>query len=153
SGIGDRDFLEAVWYRRRVTVPADWDGLRPILHFGAVDHDATVWADGIEAARHRGGFTPFRADLAAAGVGAGDEVELAARAGGAPDAAQARGKQPAWVRPPHAVCPRATGIWQTVWPEGGPTDALRSLRILPALASRSFGIDVPLSRSTPGTRL
>ena len=42
SGIGDRDFLEAVWYRRTVTIPADWDGLRPILRFEAVDQDATV---------------------------------------------------------------------------------------------------------------
>ena len=153
SGIGERDFLEAVWYRRRVTVPADWDGLRPILHFGAVDHDATVWADGIEVARHRGGFTPFRADLADAGVGAGDEVEIVVRARDPKDAAQARGKQSTWFRPTHAVYPRTTGIWQTVWLEGVPTDEIRSLRILPALASRSFGIDVPLSRSTPGTRL
>ncbi|MCP6675164.1 beta-glucuronidase, partial [Klebsiella pneumoniae] len=63
SGIGNRDFLNAVWYRRTVTIPADWDGLRPILRFEAVDHDATVWANGTEVARHRGGFTPFSADL------------------------------------------------------------------------------------------
>ena len=31
SGIGNRDFLNAVWYRRRVTVPAQWEGLRPLL--------------------------------------------------------------------------------------------------------------------------
>ena len=34
-----------------------------LLHFGAVDHDATVWVDGTEVVRHRGGFTPFVADL------------------------------------------------------------------------------------------
>src|SRR5699024_9856471 len=118
-----------------------------------VDHDATVWADGIEVARHRGGFTPFRADLADAGVAAGDEVEIVVRARDPKDAAQARGKQSTWFRPTHAVYPRTTGIWQTVWLEGVPTDEIRSLRILPALASRSLGIDVPLSRSTPGTRL
>ena len=153
SGIGDRDFLEAVWYRRRVTVPAAWEGLRPILHFGAVDHDATVWANGVEVARHRGGFTPFSADLADAGVGAGDEVEIVVRARDPKDAAQARGKQSTWFRSTHAVYPRTTGIWQTVWLEGVPTDEIRSLRVIPSLASRSFAIDVPLSRSRPGTRL
>src|SRR5690242_1575318 len=58
SGIGETDFLEAVWYRRTVTVPAAWAKSRVLLHFGAVDHDTTVWADGVEVARHRGGFTP-----------------------------------------------------------------------------------------------
>lgn len=65
SGIGYTDFMAAVWYRRTVTVPAEWSGQRVLLHFGAVDHDATVWVDGLEVVRHRGGFTPFSADLVA----------------------------------------------------------------------------------------
>ncbi|HJC68847.1 MAG TPA: beta-galactosidase [Candidatus Brachybacterium intestinipullorum] len=154
SGIGDRDFLEAVWYRRTVTIPADWDGLRPILRFEAVDQDATVWANGVEVARHRGGFTPFSADLSQVpGVGAGSEVAVVVRARDPHDQPQARGKQSTWFRPTHANYHRTTGIWQTVWLEGVPADEIRSLRILPSLASTSFSIDVPLSRSTPGTSL
>ena len=154
SGIGDRDFLEAVWYRRTVTIPADWDGLRPILRFEAVDQDATVWANGVEVARHRGGFTPFSADLSQVpGVGAGSEVAVVVRARDPRDQPQARGKQSTWFRPTHANYHRTTGIWQTVWLEGVPADEIRSLRILPSLASTSFSIDVPLSRSTPGTSL
>ena len=154
SGIGDRDFLEAVWYRRTVTIPADWDGLRPILRFEAVDQDATVWANGVEVARHRGGFTPFSADLSQVpGVGAGSEVAVVVRARDPHDQPQARGKQSTWFRPTHANYHRTTGIWQTVWLEGVPADEIRSLRILPSLASASFSIDVPLSRSTPGTSL
>ena len=154
SGIGDRDFLEAVWYRRTVTIPAGWDGLRPILRFEAVDQDATVWANGVEVARHRGGFTPFSADLSQVpGVGAGSEVAVVVRARDPHDQPQARGKQSTWFRPTHANYHRTTGIWQTVWLEGVPADEIRSLRILPSLASTSFSIDVPLSRSTPGTSL
>ncbi|MGY5764088.1 glycoside hydrolase family 2 protein [Brachybacterium sp. DNPG3] len=154
SGIGERDYLEAVWYRRTITVPADWEGLRPILHLGAVDHDATVWANGVEVARHRGGFTPFRADLSqVAGVGAGSEVEIVVRARDPKDGPQARGKQSLWYRATHATYHRTTGIWQTVWLEGVPADEIRSLRIIPSLAAGSFAIDVPLARSTPGTRL
>ena len=154
SGIGDRDFLEAVWYRRSLTIPADWEGLRPILRFEAVDQDATVWANGVEVARHRGGFTPFAADLSQVpDLGAGDEVSIVVRARDPHDAPQARGKQSTWFRPTHANYHRTTGIWQTVWLEGVPADEIRSLRILPSLASTSFSIDVPLSRSTPGTSL
>ncbi|MEE1619463.1 glycoside hydrolase family 2 protein [Brachybacterium sp. J153] len=154
SGIGDRDFLEAVWYRRTVAIPADWDGLRPILRFEAVDQDATVWANGVEVARHRGGFTPFAADLSQVpGVGASSEVTVVVRARDPHDQPQARGKQSTWFRPTHANYHRTTGIWQSVWLEGVPVDEIRSLRILPSLAAASFAIDVPLSRSTPGTTL
>ncbi|MGP5918813.1 glycoside hydrolase family 2 protein [Brachybacterium alimentarium] len=154
SGIGNRDYLEAVWYRRTVTVPADWEGLRPILHFEAVDHDATVWADGVEVARHRGGFTPFSADLSVVdGVGPGAEVEITVRARDPHGVPQARGKQSHDFTPTAANYHRTTGIWQSVWLEGVPADEIRSLRILPSLAGRSFALDVPLARTTAGTRL
>src|SRR4051812_24743159 len=58
SGIGDTDYLQAVWYRRTVVVPGGWDG-RVLLHFGAVDYDTTVWVDGVETGRHPGGFNPL----------------------------------------------------------------------------------------------
>ncbi|MDN5686721.1 MAG: beta-galactosidase [Brachybacterium sp.] len=154
SGIGDRDFHEAVWYRRTVTVPTAWEHLRPILRFEAVDHDATVWANGVEVARHRGGFTPFAADLATVpGVGPGADVEIVVRARDPHDVPQARGKQSSRFRPTHANYHRTTGIWQSVWLEGVPLDEIRSLRVLPSLAGRSFAIDVPLSRTTAGTRI
>ncbi|MGP9538677.1 glycoside hydrolase family 2 protein [Brachybacterium sp. AOP43-C2-M15] len=154
SGVGNRDFLQAVWYRRTVTVPADWAGLRPILRFEAVDQDATVWANGVEVARHRGGFTPFAADLSTVpGVAAGAEVEIVVRARDPHDVPQARGKQSTWFRPTHASYHRTTGIWQSVWLEGVPVDEIRDLRIVPSLAGRSFSVTVPLDRSTRGTRL
>src|SRR5699024_9647523 len=104
SGVGNRDFLHAVWYRRTITVPSDWEGLRPILRFEAVDHDTTVWADGVEVARHRGGFTPVAADLSdVSGVGAGSEVEIVVRARDPHDVPQARGKQSTWYHATHAT--------------------------------------------------
>src|SRR5262245_21917887 len=39
SGIEDVDFMEAVWYRTTVTIPADWSGKDAVLHFQAVAHD------------------------------------------------------------------------------------------------------------------
>ena len=66
SGIGETDFLHAVWYRRTVVVPGEWEGSDLLLHFGAVDHDATVWVNGEEVARHRGGFSSFTANISRA---------------------------------------------------------------------------------------
>src|SRR4028119_2397227 len=42
SGIGNTDFLNAVWYKREVQIPIEWAGQEVLLHFGSVDYDATV---------------------------------------------------------------------------------------------------------------
>lgn len=79
SGIGDVDYLGAVWYRRTVVVPPEWGDASVLLHLGAVDHDATVWVDGTEVVRHLGGFTPITADLAGL-ARAGQEMTVVVRA-------------------------------------------------------------------------
>ena len=63
SGIGDTGLYRACWYRRRVEVPELGSEQRLILHFGAVDHDATVWIDNVLVGRHEGGYTPFSFDV------------------------------------------------------------------------------------------
>ena len=152
SGIADTDFLDAVWYRRTVSIPADWTGLRPVLHFGAVDYDATVWANGTEVARHRGGFTPFDADLSGV-AGPGDDVEITVRARDLHHEVQARGKQATWYANTHCQYTRTTGIWQTVWLEGVPVTAVTRIQVTPNLASRSFSITAPLTGNLPGGTL
>ncbi|MFJ8821138.1 glycoside hydrolase family 2 protein [Streptomyces sp. NPDC102467] len=153
SGVGETDFLEAVWYRRTVTVPAEWTDARVLLHFGAVDHDTTVWADGVEVARHRGGFTPFTADLGEVAV-PGRELTLVVRARDSRHGPQARGKQATWYANTHCHYTRTTGIWQTVWLEPVPrTVALKRPRITPDLASGSFFLELPLTGNAPGHRV
>ncbi|MFD8572605.1 glycoside hydrolase family 2 protein [Streptomyces sp. NPDC059639] len=153
SGIEETDFLEAVWYRRTVTVPADWTDTRVLLHFGAVDHDATVWANGTEVARHRGGFTPFTADLGDMAA-PGEELTLVVRARDTRHGPQARGKQATWYANSHCHYTRTTGIWQTVWLEPVPrTVALRRPRITPDLASGTFYLELPLTGNAPGHRV
>ena len=79
SGVGNTDFMRAVWYRRSVTIPMEWTGYNVLLHFQAVDYDATVWANGVQIGRHRGGFTPFTCNLR--GVAApGQTVTIVVRA-------------------------------------------------------------------------
>ncbi|MGW8887213.1 glycoside hydrolase family 2 protein [Streptomyces sp. NPDC055749] len=149
SGIGETDFLEAVWYRRVVRIPAAWAGRHVLLHFGAVDHDATVWVNGIEVVRHRGGFTPFTADLSGI-ASAGDDAVVVIRARDTRHAVQARGKQATWYDNTACNYTRTTGIWQTVWLEPVPEVHLRRPRVTPDLAGSSFHLELPLSANRPG---
>ena len=91
SGVENHDYYNAVWYRRQITIPVDWAGKRVLLHFQAVDYDSTVWVNGHEVGRHRGGFSPFFCDLDGV-VSAGDEVTIVVRARDYGKTSQPRGK-------------------------------------------------------------
>lgn len=150
SGVAHLDFLNAVWYRRTVEVPAAWEGKHVLLHFGACDYDTTVWADGVEVARHRGGFTPFSANL---GPCAGKTVTLVVRARDKHGIPQARGKQSNRFASHGCHYTRTTGIWQTVWLEPVATIAMKRPRITPDLASSRFELVVPLTAHGPGPNI
>ncbi|MFJ4285483.1 glycoside hydrolase family 2 protein [Paenarthrobacter nicotinovorans] len=149
SGVENVDFMEAVWYRRTVAIPQEWAGLKVLLHFGAVDHDATVWVNGVEVARHRGGFTPFTADLSDVAEPGTDAV-VVVRARDSRHDMQARGKQATWYNNTHCQYTRTTGIWQTVWLEAVPEIHIKRLRVTPNLADSSLTIEIPLSRNQQG---
>ncbi|WP_221088398.1 glycoside hydrolase family 2 protein [Deinococcus aquaedulcis] len=127
SGLHDQDFHPVVWYGLTLTLTAQERQGRLLLHFGAVDYAATVWANGELVATHEGGHTPFTADLTRQ-ARAGGTVELTVRAQDYPhDLAKPRGKQD-WQRHPHSIWyPRTTGIWQTVWLERVPETYLRKV--------------------------
>ena len=152
SGIGNTDFLTAVWYRREVTVPADWAGDRVLLHFQAVDYDATVWVDGVEVGRHRGGFTGFTVDLTDA-VTPGRPCWLTVRARDDRESPQPRGKQSTRYERYGCLYTRTTGIWQTVWLESVPQHHLRRPRITPNVAGTSFEFELPLSANRDNTMI
>lgn len=146
SGIGDVDFHHAVWYRRTVDVPAEWAGQRVLLHFQAVDYDTTVWVDGVEVGRHRGGFTPFSCDLGRRG----GAITVVLRARDPRSAPQARGKQSRRYENYGCVYTRTTGIWQTVWLEPVPDVHLRRSRITPDLGGSAFHVEQPVTANRAG---
>lgn len=138
SGIGERTLHDTVWYRRRFEPP---DADRLVLHFGAVDYQATVWVNDVEVARHEGGHTPFSADIS--GVVHPGDNELVVRADDpASDRSLPRGKQ-TWQEKPEGIFYTATtGIWQTVWLEPLPQRHVTSLRLWPRLVDGvlEFGV-------------
>ncbi|WP_028611603.1 beta-glucuronidase [Paenibacillus harenae] len=58
-----RDHIGDVWYERSFYIPASWSDRRIILRVGSATHHAVMWVNGQEAARHKGGFLPFEADI------------------------------------------------------------------------------------------
>lgn len=149
SGVEHIDFMAAVWYRRMVTIPREWRGRDVLLHFQACDYDTTVWVNGTEVGRHRGGFTPFACDLRDVAQG-GDQVTILVRARDPWHGPQARGKQSPWYGNRGCHYTRTTGIWQTVWMEPVPRTALQRPRITPDVANGCFRLTQAMSSPRAG---
>jgi hypothetical protein len=142
SGIGDTGFFKVVWYSRRIERPTIPTGHRWLLHFGAVDHAATVWVDGRLAGSHEGGYTPFTVDLTSFLATDAAPALIVVRAEDDPhDLTKPRGKQD-WQRKPHSIWyPRTTGIWQTVWTEVVPPSFIKQVRWTPNLERWELGFE------------
>ncbi len=149
SGVGHTDFMPAVWYKRRFQVPEEWRGQKLLLHFQAVDYDATVWVNGVEVGRHRGGFTPFDCALQELATG-GDEIEICVRARDDNETPKPRGKQSQLYHNYGCFYTRTTGIWQTVWIEPvGDTFLLRP-RLTPEVGPGRFRLEQRIQNNHPG---
>ena len=152
SGVKCEDFMNAVWYRREFEVPADWAGRRLLLNFQAVDYDATVWVNGVEVGRHRGGFSAFTCDITDAAK-PGERAIIVVRARDDVRQNQPAGKQCKDLQMWGCFYMRTTGIWQTVWIEPVPQVHLRRPRITPDLDGKRFSIRQPLSNNVGGWRV
>lgn len=152
SGIGNEDFLNVVWYRKTVLIPKEWKGKDVLLHFQAVDYDATVWVNGTEVNRHRGGFTPFCCDLSRVAA-PGDEITIVVRARDFPQPPQPRGKQSQRYERHGCHYTRTTGIWQTVWMEPVPRTSLLRTRLTPDVANSCVHLEQPIRNAKSGTTI
>jgi len=148
SGIGERDFMESVWYRREVKVPSKWRDGRTLLHFGSVDYESWAWVNGIPVGHHKGGYSSFEYDITDA-VREAEEAEIVVRVlDDNRTGLQACGKQS--TQPESYGChyTRVTGIWQTVWLERVPPTYIGHFRVSPDQASGRASITVNI-RGTP----
>ena len=101
SGIGRTGFFRTCWYRQHCELPEMPSDGRWILHFGAVDWQATVWVNGAFAGGHDGRYTPFSMDVT--DLADGSACEIVVRADDDPhDLAKPRGKQD-WQLEPHSI--------------------------------------------------
>ena len=154
SGIHDQGLYCAVWYRRTFEAPPLRPGQRLKLYFGAVDYSATVWINGVKAAEHEGGYTPFSIEVQDL-LREGSLQEIVVRAEDDPsDLEKPRGKQD-WKLEAHSIWyPRTTGIWQTVWMEVLPPAYISNVRWTSNLTRWEIGVEVhTLGRLPAGSQL
>ncbi|MFD2611728.1 glycoside hydrolase family 2 protein [Paenibacillus gansuensis] len=139
SGIGETGFHDVVWYRRTLTLPEHFAGKRTILHFGAVDYDASVWVNGALVVKHEGGHTPFHADITDA-LQSGENTIIVKAEDYGTDVFLPRGKQ-FWEEKSHSIWyTRTTGIWQPVWLEAVSPVHLKKVKYVPNIDTNEIQI-------------
>lgn len=130
SGVHMTDFMEAVWYRREITLEENELRGRVLLHFGAVDYHCEVFVNGQAVGVHDGGYTSFCFDITGAAKAGVNAVTVYAadhlRTGRQPS-----GKQSQEFASYGCLYTRTTGIWQSVWLEFVPEAYLCSLEAVP----------------------
>jgi len=137
SGVGYKDFIPAMWYHRKLAIPAEWKGERIFLNFGGVDYESEIYIDGVTAGLHYGGSASFSVDLTQY-VTPGKTHDLVIRVKDETIHGQPRGKQCDAYKSCGCSYTRTTGIWQTVWLEAVDPAGLMSCRIVPDLDGRAF---------------
>lgn len=133
---------ETLIYSREVEIPFSFNREEEelILHFGAVDYEATVVIDGEDRLIHRGGYLPFSLKVSKShftlSVIVKDPTDTRE---------QERGKQKLkrggiWYTP-------QSGIWQTVWLEKVKKKHIENIKIVPSLT----GFSLTVSTTEPGS--
>ena len=142
SGIGDVDFMDCVWYRRKITLPEDWvaEGRRTVLNIGACDYETKVWVNGKYLGRHIGGYVTFSFDITEALQGTENTVVISAT-----DLCRSKkqpvGKQSRMYYSHACDYTRTTGIWQTVWLENLPNHYIRRAKYRPSVENQNITIE------------
>lgn len=122
---------QTLWYRRVFTAPNLDGGKRLLLHFEAVDWEATVFVNGTRLGAHRGGFDAFSFDITDAIRPGENEIVVAVQ--DATGGYQPKGKQhlPAIEKPGGIMYTPCSGIWQTTWLETVPAAYIADVKIVP----------------------
>lgn len=139
SGIGYKDFIPGVWYHRTITLTGEELKGDLLLHFGAVDYDARVWINGVEAGRHQGGYVSFTFNITKLVKEGENDITLFA-ADDVRGGKQPKGKQSHFFYSRGCDYTRTTGIWQTVWLEWVPESYIEKVQYYPNLAEATLGI-------------
>lgn len=144
SGIGYRDFIPAVWYKRKIDVTEEMLSGRVILHFGAVDYECRVFVNGAVVGSHFGGYSSFSFDITDYLRAGTNDLTVNAKdnqRGGR----QPKGKQSTSYHSCGCDYTRTTGIWQTVWLELVPKHYIKSVKYFPDIEEGALDIEVTLS--------
>ena len=134
-----------LFYRRRLTLPEDFNRGRVILHIGAADQVADVFVNGKEVGHHEGGYDSFSCDITDAlqaenelVIRCQDDLKNQSYPYGKQVLPEKRGGM--WYTP-------VSGIWQTVWLESVPESYVKKLNI----ENRGYAVTISIEPKLEGT--
>lgn len=137
--------LEVLWYQRRITfsqqelATKELLHKRCILHFGAVDQEATVYVNGAQVLEHKGGYLPFSLDIT--NYIQDEPLLLQVKVRDRTDTNYySRGKQ-TLKRGGMFYTPQS-GIWQSVWYEWVPERYVEKLMMTPNYEEASLELRI-----------
>lgn len=152
SGLGRTGFVRNVWYRRTVTLPADWRAPRTLLQIGASDWRTTVWLNGVRLGIQEGGSAPIVFEATKA-LRPGENTVVVHAFDDARSGIQALGKQARTPQSEGIFYTRTTGMWQTVWLEGVGSSFVKNVRIDPDVAGSRLLMSAEVDGRTEGVHL
>jgi hypothetical protein len=130
---------ENLWYQRTFTKPALKDGEHLLLHFGAVDWQATVYVNGEETGTHNGGYQSFSQDITTALKDGENEIVVKVY-DPTSEGIGPHGKQV--LNPANIYYTPSSGIWQTVWLETVPGAYIAGLTLTPDIDKNILNVSV-----------
>ncbi len=143
SGIGNVDFMNAVWYKREFEISKNQISGRVVLHFGAVDYETVVYINGNKCGTHKGGYVSFKFDISDYVVEGKNVVTVLAI-----DDTRSRlvpsGKQSEKYNSYECYYTRTTGIWQTVWLEFTPKNYIENVKYVTDINNATVNINAML---------
>lgn len=144
SGIGDTDFLNAVWYLKKVYIKDTEKNV--ILHFGAIDYESYVYINNKEVYHNIGGYVGFEIDITPY-VKKGEENKIIVYAKDTNPGGKASGKQSKNYYSGGCDYTRTTGIWQTVWLEYVDKEYIKQVKYYTSAEQQSVQLELVLNGS------
>ncbi|WP_207303738.1 glycoside hydrolase family 2 protein [Olivibacter jilunii] len=134
-----------LWYSRNIQKPKITNDQRILLHFDAVDWQATVYLNGKEVGSHSGGYVGFTIDITESLNQENNELKV--RVYDPTDkGVGTHGKQV--LNPADIYYTSSSGIWQTVWMEIVPSTYIASLKLESDIENSLYSITVNTNTNT-----
>lgn len=144
SGIKEQLDMRRAWYKRKFEIPELWKSQDIILHFAAVDYEASVFINGKFAGNHKGGFDAFSFNITPFLKPKGTQELIVHVFDPGDDQAIAYGKQnnSRYFDPQKYAYSPSSGIWQSVWLEPVGKYFLTAYHAVPDIDNETITITV-----------
>ncbi|MFB6456215.1 glycoside hydrolase family 2 protein [Chitinophaga sp. Hz27] len=136
---------QQLWYSRSFQLNEDNKGKHTLLHFGAVDWQATVFINGKKAGDHTGGYQAFTLDITSFLKPGNNNITVAVF-DPTDQGINPHGKQV--LQPQGILYTASSGIWQTVWLESVPEVYITDLKMTPGDSSLTIQVNASKSNCT-----